>query len=373
MPILSQTGDRRTVVWHSGSVGADQRARRLGQRPVTVWLTGLSAAGKSTLAFGLERELLARGHLACVLDGDNLRHGLNRDLGFSPADRRENIRRVAEVARLMNDAGLIVVSAFISPYREDRRSARRIIVDDRFVEVFLDAPLAVCEARDPKGLYRRARDGEITDFTGISAPYETPEAPDLRIDTALTDADAALRLLIDHLARRDVLDAPPANGPEAPAGGFSFRDLRIVPVFGALSRQRAAELSDFWLSRGAIRDPAEARRRTVEAVFLVLADDRIVGVNTVYRGQLGALGEYWFYRRFMDPAHRLAGVGPRLFRATIDLLAGRRDAEGNPRGIAVVAENRKLARPGARRMLARLGLQACGQTPQGQDVWRLDF
>lgn len=370
MPNLNQSGDRRTVVWHSGSVGADERARRFGQRPVTVWLTGLSASGKSTLAFGLERELLARGHLACVLDGDNLRHGLNRDLGFSPADRRENIRRVAEVARLMNEAGLIVVSAFISPYREDRRSARRIIGDDRFVEVFLDAPLAVCETRDPKGLYRRARQGEITDFTGISAPYETPEAADLRLDTAQTDADEALRLLIDHLARRGVLNAPSANGPEAPAAGFGFRDLRIVPVFGCLGRQRAAELSEFWLSRGAIRDPAEARRRTAEAVFLVLADERIVGVNTVYRAQLG---EYWFYRRFMDPAHRLAGLGPRLFRATVELLAGRRDADGNPRGIAVVAENPKLARPGARRMLARLGLRACGQTPRGQDVWRLDF
>ena len=149
-----------------------------------VWLTGLSGAGKSTLATAVEAALIRAGHAACVLDGDNLRHGLNADLGFSPEDRRENIRRAGEVAALFADAGLIVIAAFISPYRAGREAAREAIGAARFLEVFLDAPLAVCERRDPKGLYRRARAGEIAEFTGISAPYEPPEAPALTLDTA---------------------------------------------------------------------------------------------------------------------------------------------------------------------------------------------
>ena len=158
------------LVWHHGSVTAEDRGRLLGQVPLTIWLTGLSGAGKSTLAAGLEARLVAAGRASYVLDGDNVRHGLNRDLGFSPEDRRENIRRVAEVARLMNDAGLIVITAFISPYREDRRMARDIIGGERFLEVYLNTPLAVCEARDPKGLYKRARQGGVAEFTGINAP-----------------------------------------------------------------------------------------------------------------------------------------------------------------------------------------------------------
>ena len=151
---------------------------------VTVWLTGLSGAGKSTLAVALQKALAESGRDCFVLDGDSVRAGLNRDLGFGRDDRRENIRRIAEVARLMNDAGVLVITAFISPYRADRTMARDIIGAERFVEIYVDAALEVCERRDPKGLYRKARRGEIPDFTGIAAPYEAPEAPAAIVDTA---------------------------------------------------------------------------------------------------------------------------------------------------------------------------------------------
>jgi adenylyl-sulfate kinase len=158
---------------------------------VTIWLTGLSASGKSTLAYELEHRLISSGRPCLALDGDNVRHGLNADLGFSPSDRRENVRRIAEVAKLFNEAGLIVITAFISPYRDDRDAAKRIIGEQRFLEVFLDAPLEVCEARDPKGLYRKARADEVSEFTGISAPYERPEYPDMVLRTDLLDASQA--------------------------------------------------------------------------------------------------------------------------------------------------------------------------------------
>ena len=199
-----------------GSVGAARRAELLRQRPATLWLTGLSGAGKSTLAYRLEKRLAEQGHASYVLDGDNLRHGLSRDLGFSAADRSENIRRVAEVAALMNDAGLVVITAFISPFRADRAMARSIIGDERFIEVFLDASLEACERRDPKGLYRRARHGEIPEFTGVTSPYERPEAPNLVIRTgeiAVEEAEATLvaaaRAAIS-MAERAVVRSTPA-------------------------------------------------------------------------------------------------------------------------------------------------------------------
>jgi adenylylsulfate kinase len=158
-------------------------------------MTGLSASGKSTTAFMLEAHLIARGRLCAVLDGDNLRHGINQNLGFSPDDRRENIRRVAEIARLMNDAGLFIIVSLISPLQADRDMARAIIGANRFLEILISAPLAVCENRDPKHLYAKARAGEIPDFTGISAPYEAPRAPDCVLDTTrLTPDEAAASL-----------------------------------------------------------------------------------------------------------------------------------------------------------------------------------
>lgn len=187
------------ITWHAGRVSLAERQALLGQKPLTLWLTGLSAAGKSTLAYALEHRLISAGRACYVLDGDNVRHGLNRNLGFSPDDRSENIRRVAEVARLMNEAGLIVIAAFISPFIADRAMAKQIIGAERFREIYVGTSLGVCEARDPKGLYRRARAGEISDFTGISSPYEVPRAPDLVIDTATTEIAVATQRLADLL------------------------------------------------------------------------------------------------------------------------------------------------------------------------------
>jgi bifunctional enzyme CysN/CysC len=167
-------------------VSADMRAKVLGQKPATIWLTGLSGSGKSTVARHLEKELTEQGHACYVLDGDNVRHGLNRDLGFSADERTENIRRIAEVARLFNDAGLIVITAFISPFRSDREGARAIVGSDKFVEVLVGASLEVCEKRDAKGLYAKARTGEIPSFTGVSSPYEAPETPEITLDSADT-------------------------------------------------------------------------------------------------------------------------------------------------------------------------------------------
>lgn len=195
------------VVWHEGHVQTEDRGHLLGQRPLTVWLTGLSASGKSTLAFALERRLVDTGHACYVLDGDNIRHGLNKDLGFSHRDRTENIRRIAEVARLMNNAGLIVITAFISPYRDDRQLARKIVGAERFVEIYVNTPLGTCEARDPKGMYKRARAGLIVGFTGVNDPYESPETPDLTINTSIASpSECAGKVLTAVIARIAVFE-----------------------------------------------------------------------------------------------------------------------------------------------------------------------
>jgi adenylylsulfate kinase len=193
------------VTWHHGEVSAEDRRRLLGHRGACLWLTGLSGSGKSTLARRIERRLVERGVHAYVLDGDNVRHGLNADLGFGPEERAENIRRIGEVARLFVDAGTLVLTAFISPYRADRAKVRALFEAGDFLEVHVATPLAVCEQRDPKGLYRRARAGEIPEFTGVSAPYEPPEAPEVRVDTAEADLDACAAQVIDALAARGVI------------------------------------------------------------------------------------------------------------------------------------------------------------------------
>lgn len=171
------------IYWTSGKVGVAERARRTGHLGCVVWLTGLSASGKSTIAMELERRLCHAGKFAYVLDGDNMRHGLCADLGFSPEHRKENIRRIGEVAKLFADAGLICVTAFISPYRSDRDLVRSIVPTGKFLEVYVNAPLEVCERRDPKGLYVKARAGQIKEFTGISAPYEPPLRPEIELRT----------------------------------------------------------------------------------------------------------------------------------------------------------------------------------------------
>lgn len=194
----------KNIFWVEGKITAEARAARTGHRGAVVWFTGLSGAGKSTIAQALERELFARGMQTYVLDGDNIRHGLNSNLGFSPEDRVENIRRVSEVARLMADSGVVAITAFISPYRIDRRRAREIALEGNaeFIEVFVDAPLEVCEARDPKNLYKKARAGEIREFTGIDAPYEAPDDPEIVVHTDKQTVNESVATILEELLPR---------------------------------------------------------------------------------------------------------------------------------------------------------------------------
>lgn len=193
------------LTWHMGEVDQDARTAAHGHRGAVLWFTGLSGSGKSTIGHRVERMLIERGAFAYVLDGDNIRHGLNSDLGFSPEDRVENIRRIGEVSRLFADSGALVVSAFISPYRKDRDRIRGLMGEGQFVEVFVDTPLEICEARDPKGLYKKARAGEISNFTGLDAPYEAPENPEVHLRTANLSIDEAAAQVIRHLEEQNIL------------------------------------------------------------------------------------------------------------------------------------------------------------------------
>jgi adenylylsulfate kinase len=197
------------ITWHEGDVTREERQTNLGQKGLTVWMTGLSASGKSTIAVALEKVLLARGRHAYRLDGDNIRFGLNRNLGFSAEDRAENIRRIGEVAKLFSDAGIITITSFISPYRQDREGVRKLHEGARlpFLEVYVDCPLDEAERRDPKGLYKKARAGEMKGFTGIDDPYEPPERPELVLRTdRLSVADSVAELLA-ALERRGLLES----------------------------------------------------------------------------------------------------------------------------------------------------------------------
>jgi len=195
------------ITWHAGVVSRADRQKLLGQKGVTVWLTGLSAAGKSTIACILERMLLERGKLAYRLDGDNVRHGLNKNLGFSAEDRVENIRRIGEVAKLFTDAGLIVIASFISPYRADRDAVRKNLAAGDFVEVYVNVSVEAAERRDPKGLYKKARAGEIKGFTGIDDPYEPPTAAEIVIETESSTAEESARRIFEYLESRGHLAA----------------------------------------------------------------------------------------------------------------------------------------------------------------------
>ncbi len=194
------------IRWQPLDVDKSARGRQKGQKPCVVWLTGLSGAGKSTIANAIEKRLHALGRHTYLLDGDNVRHGLNKDLGFTEADRVENIRRVAEVSKLMVDAGLIVLVSFISPFRAERRVARELVEPGEFIEVFVDTPLEVAESRDPKGLYRKARSGQLKNFTGVDSPYEPPEQPEIRIETTRVTADEAADVIVGHLRRAGVIE-----------------------------------------------------------------------------------------------------------------------------------------------------------------------
>lgn len=199
------TDKNKNIIWHQGKVSPEQRRAQLKQAGAVVWFTGLSGSGKSTLAHEVESRLIQQGIHAYVLDGDNVRHGLNRDLGFSDADRTENIRRIAEVTRLFFEANIIVLTAFISPFRADRDQARALITPGHFIEAYCEAGVDDCEKRDPKGLYAKARKGEIQDFTGISSPYEAPLNPELRLATASAAVEECAQQVIDSLKARKII------------------------------------------------------------------------------------------------------------------------------------------------------------------------
>ncbi len=195
------------ITWHEGHVTREERGKLLKQQGATLWFTGLSGSGKSTIAFTLEHALVQNGYQAYVLDGDNIRHGLNKNLGFSAADREENIRRIGEVAKLFADAGILTMTSFISPYRKDRDLVRALHVEGKlpFIEIHVNTPLETCEQRDPKGLYKKARAGQLKGFTGIDDPYEAPLNPELTIDATTTSPQQAAVLLVQYLESQGIL------------------------------------------------------------------------------------------------------------------------------------------------------------------------
>ncbi|KAJ3339214.1 Adenylyl-sulfate kinase [Gonapodya sp. JEL0774] len=217
------TSAATNITWHEGNLTREEREKAAGQKGVTVWLTGLSASGKSTIASALEHHLLHKGVIAYRLDGDNVRFGLNKNLGFSPEDRTENIRRIGEVAKLFSLATVVPITSFISPYRADRDMVRKTHEEGGvgFVEVHLDVPLSVAEQRDPKGLYKKARAGEVKDFTGISAPYEPPLSPEIYIRTDEVDVGGAVRLIYDYLVSKGHVVPKKADAGGVGAGSGS--------------------------------------------------------------------------------------------------------------------------------------------------------
>lgn len=205
MSIAKDSPKSQNITWHHAIITKEDRERLLGQKGVTLWFTGLSQSGKSTLATEVEKILSERGYITFILDGDNIRHGLNRNLGFSPEDREENIRRIGEVAHLFSQAGIINMTAFISPYRADRKKARDLAKEGEFIEIFCRCSLEACEKRDGKGLYKKARAGEVPEFTGISAPYEEPECPEITIDTDKETIEQGVRKIISYLENKEFM------------------------------------------------------------------------------------------------------------------------------------------------------------------------
>ncbi|MBU6355030.1 MAG: adenylyl-sulfate kinase [Cyanobacteria bacterium REEB498] len=202
---VTTQGASTNIAWHHASVDRAARAQRRGHRSAILWFTGLSGSGKSTLANAVNAALFEQGLACYVLDGDNIRHGLCKDLGFSDADREENIRRIGEVSKLFLDAGVVVLTAFVSPFKADRDRARALVAAGDFIEIHCAASLDVCEQRDTKGLYAKARAGDIKDFTGISSPYEAPEAPELRVDTGGQNLEQSVELVLQHLRSAGII------------------------------------------------------------------------------------------------------------------------------------------------------------------------
>ena len=199
---------KKNLYWHKHSVTVEERRESYNYKSCVLWFTGLSASGKSTLANFLCKQLHMLGVKSYVLDGDNIRHGLNKNLRFSPEDRKENIRRIGEVGKLFVDAGLIAMTAFISPYKEDRNDARKLLKGDEFIEVFVKCHLSECERRDPKGIYKKARAGELKEFTGISAPYEEPENPEIVLETDIMTLEECVKTLLDYLIENEYIKQP---------------------------------------------------------------------------------------------------------------------------------------------------------------------
>lgn len=193
------------ITWHEHTISQAEREMLLNQKGVLLWFTGLSASGKSTVANEVTFRLHQMGKLTYVLDGDNIRHGLNKNLGFSPEDREENIRRISEVGKLFADAGIITTTAFISPYRKDRDNARQLLGEERFIEIFIKASIDTCEQRDPKGLYKKAKNGEIKEFTGISAPYEEPLKPEIILDANIMTIEEEVQVILDYLKEKKII------------------------------------------------------------------------------------------------------------------------------------------------------------------------
>lgn len=202
---MDKQPNNNNVVWHHATVTRQRRQKQNGHRSVILWFTGLSGAGKSTLAHALEEQLYQRGCRTFVFDGDNVRHGLNNNLGFSKEDRKENIRRIGEMCKLFIEAGVIALTAFISPFREDRERVRNLVAKDDFIEIYCDCSLEICESRDVKGMYARARRGEIPEFTGVSSPYEKPENPEMVLDTGHEPLEECVDRVIEYLQKRAVI------------------------------------------------------------------------------------------------------------------------------------------------------------------------
>lgn len=200
-------GESKNITWHASEVTKDERLQRNQHKSAVIWFTGLSGSGKSTISVELEKALFNHQIHTYRLDGDNVRHGLNRNLGFSPEDRKENIRRIGEVSKLMVDAGLITVTAFISPYKSDREAVRQLLDTDDFIEVYTQCSLSECENRDPKGLYKKVRNGEIAEFTGVNAPYEAPTQPEIVLDTETLSVEAAVTKIMDYLQQHQYIDS----------------------------------------------------------------------------------------------------------------------------------------------------------------------
>ncbi|MBI4688727.1 MAG: adenylyl-sulfate kinase [Nitrospirae bacterium] len=196
----------KNVVWHKGKINKEDRWLLNNHKSALIWITGLSASGKSTIANELEHYLFRNNIRTVILDGDNVRHGLNKDLGFSATDRKENLRRVGEVAKLLVNTGIITIAAFISPYKSDRLMIRQLFNEGEFIETYLKCDICVCEERDPKGLYKKARRGEIPNFTGISDPYEVPDNPELTVETDILSIDKSVKIIIEHLKKRGLLN-----------------------------------------------------------------------------------------------------------------------------------------------------------------------